>query len=261
MAESTAVFDDAIAYERFMGQWSRAAGSEFLAWMAPQKDVAWLEIGCGTGAFTEMVVQNCLPKSVVAIDPSPEQVEFARSRSSIETVDFHVADAQAIPFDDSSFEIVVSALVLNFVPDRPRALCEMRRVGRPGAVVAAYVWDFAGRRTPNALGAIARQFGLEVPPVPGTEDSPRDALDSLFARAGLRDIATTSIDIEISFPNLKEFWSAQTPSFSPLTKLISTLPEVKRSEFLDLVRDALPVRPDGSIAYPARAHAVRGYVP
>src|SRR5688572_18283770 len=129
-------FDDGAAYETFMGRWSRAAGAVFLEWIGAPRNARWLDVGCGTGVFTELVLDTAFPAAVSAVDPTAKQIEHARSRPVGQRVDFQVGDAQALPFPDDAFDVVVSALVINFIPDRAKALAEMRRVGRPGAIVA-----------------------------------------------------------------------------------------------------------------------------
>ena len=165
-----------------MGRWTRAAGATFIDWIAPPKGVRWLDIGCGTGVFTEMVVEKCAPAAVAAVDPSTAQVELARSKAIAKRVDFRAADAQALPFQDDEFDVVASALVINFIPDRPRAIAEMRRVGRPGGIVAGYVWDFAAGRSPSSpIRAGLNRIGAKTPVVGGSEDSRLEGLSSLFA--------------------------------------------------------------------------------
>jgi SAM-dependent methyltransferase len=262
MADIAHAFDDGEAYERFMGRWSRAVGAIFLDWVAPPKGARWLDIGCGTGVFTELLLDTCSPTTVVAVDPSAAQIELARSKPVAQRADFRVADAQMLPFPDGAFDVVASALVINFIPDRPRALAEMRRVGRPGGVVAGYVWDFATERGPNSpirLGM--RQIDASPPPASGTEDSRLEAINSLFARGGLADIATRTIDVTVAFPDFNDFWRAQTPSFSPITKVIAALSEADRAKLIESVRARLPAGSDGSIAYSARANAIKARVP
>ena len=256
-------FSDAAAYERFMGRWSRAAGAIFLDWIAPPRGARWLDIGCGTGVFTELVLDTCSPATVVAVDPAAAQIELAHSKPVAQRADFRVADAQTLPFPDGAFDVVASALVINFIPDRRRALAEMRRVCHPGGVVAGYVWDFAAQRgvvSPIRAGLI--QIGSKPPPMPGTEDSRLEALSSLFAGGNLKDIATRTIDVTMSFPEFNEFWRLHTPpSISPMGKMIAALSETDREKLIESVRARLPAGPDGSITHSARANAIKARVP
>jgi ubiquinone/menaquinone biosynthesis C-methylase UbiE len=139
-------FTDGEGYERFMGRWSRVAGRIFLDWLSLPSKLKWLDVGCGTGAFTEVIQQLSGASEIRAIDPSTAQISYAQSRKGAEGVQFQVADARSMPFEDQQFDAAVSALVLNFIPDREKAVAEMRRVVRSGGTAAAYVWDFAGRR-------------------------------------------------------------------------------------------------------------------
>ncbi len=260
MAQTTP-FNDGAAYERYMARWSSTVGATFLDWVAPPKGARWLDIGCGTGAFTKLVLDKCAPATVIAVDPSPEQIDFARNEPVARRADFRVADAQSLPFQDGAFDVVASALVINFVPNRPRALAEMRRVGRPGGVVAGYVWDFAGERSPGSLLRLGLiQIGAEVPPTPGTEDSRLELLSALFAGSGLMDIATRAIDVTVSFPDFNDFWVSSTPKFRPAGKMVAALSETDRHKLIDLLRAQLPAGPDGSVSYSARAHAIMARV-
>jgi SAM-dependent methyltransferase len=261
MPKATQHFTDGAAYELFMGRWSRAVGEVFLDWVAPPRGARWLDIGCGTGVFTELVLDTCAPSAVVAVDPSAAQIDIALGKPIAQRAEFRVADAQALAFPDGTFDVVASSLVINFIPDRPKAIAEMRRVGQPGGVVAGYVWDFAGERGPGSpIRAGLRQIGANPPTLPGADDTRLSALVSLFAGAGLKDIATRVIDVTVSFPNFNEFWRTQTPSFNPMGKLIAALPEPQREKLSNSVRDRLPADADGSIAYSARAHAIKAHV-
>jgi len=258
----THTFDDGAGYERFMGRWSRVAGVVFLDWVAPPRDARWLDVGCGTGVFTEVVLDRCSPATVVAIDPSAAQIELALAKPVAQRADFHVADAQALPFADGAFDVVASALVVNFIPDRPRALVEMRRVGRPGGVIAGFVWDFAGELTPGSpIRRGLRAIGVDAAAPAGTQASQLEAVDLLFTQAGLRDVATRTIDVTVAFSDFDDFWRSQMPSYSPTTKLIATLPATERAKLIEAVRADLQVAPDGSFAYSARANAVKAHVP
>ncbi len=262
MAETKISFDDGAAYERFMGRWSRTVGDIFLQWLAPPPNVRWLDLGCGTGAFTELVLDNCSPGEIVAVDPAKAQIEQVRRLPLAQRADFQVADAMALPFPDGNFDIVASALVINFIPERAKALAEMHRVARPGGVVTGYVWDFSSGLSPNArVQRAVRSIGGNLPPIAGTADSTLDRLHAMFAAAGLTDIATTMIDVEQTYRDFDDFWDAQTPSFMPAAKAIAALPENERARLRDSVRAGLPTNTDGSVTHSARANAIKARVP
>lgn len=255
-------FDDSAGYERFMGPWSRAVGAIFLEWLASPPDLRWLDVGCGTGIFSELILDTCSPAAVFAVDAAPAQIDHACRRLSAERANFQVANAQALPFSAATFDVVASALVINFIPDRPRALSEMRRVARTRGVVAGYVWDFEAELSPSwPLRLGMRQLGVEVPGMPGARDSSLGALNSLFERAGLETIATSSFDVTVAFPDFDDFWQAQTPGYSPTTKMIDAMTTGDRMRLIDTVRAGLPVCRDGSIEYSVRANAIKAQAP
>jgi SAM-dependent methyltransferase len=105
-------FDDGAAYEQYMGKWSQLAGETFLDWLAPKSGLRWLDVGCGNGAFTEMLVERCAPISVQGIDPSEAQLAFARTRPASRVAQFRQGDAAAQPFLDDSFDAAVMPLVI-----------------------------------------------------------------------------------------------------------------------------------------------------
>ena len=262
MPEAVHRFDDSAAYERFMGQWSRAAGVVFLDWAAVPPNARWLDVGCGTGIFTELVLDRCAPTAVTAVDPSAAQIEHASRRPVGQRAAFKVADALALPFADAAFDVVASALVINFVPDRPLAIREMRRVARAGGHVLGYVWDFEAELSPSwPVREGMRRVGMDAPPAPGSKDSTLAALRSLFEAAGFVAIATTTIDVTVPFTGFDDFWTAQTPSYSPTTKAIDAMTERERARLIEAVKSALPIAADGTIAYAARANAINARVP
>jgi ubiquinone/menaquinone biosynthesis C-methylase UbiE len=126
MADNTTVFNAAEDYERFMGRWSRAIGEKFLVWLNAPPNARWLDVGCGTGAFSELIAKRCAPQSITGVDPSPEQIAYARGH--LPDYRFEVSSAETLPFGDDQFDVVASALVLHFVADRPKAFAEMKRV-------------------------------------------------------------------------------------------------------------------------------------
>lgn len=258
MAQAAIAFDDSAAYERFMGRWSRAVAPAFLDWLAAPRGARWLDVGCGTGIFAETLFELCAPQSVDGIDPAPAQVTAAARGTAGGRAAFHVADARKLPFRDASFDVVASALVLNFIADRHAATAEMRRVARPSGMVAGYVWDFGEELSPSGpLRRAMRRHGAEAPPIPGTESSGLEALAQLFRDAGLQKVETITIDVCLGYASFDDFWQAQMPSYAPTTKIIAAMKEAERSRLMRAVQAALPSGPDGSIEYFARANAVK----
>jgi ubiquinone/menaquinone biosynthesis C-methylase UbiE len=261
-ADSAIAFDDAAAYERFMGRWSRAAGVAFLDWLAPPCGARWLEVGCGTGAFTGLVHKRCAPSAMTAIDPMTAQVEYCRRQPIADCVQFQVADVTSLPFADRSFDVIAHALVLNFIPEVRCALQEMVRVGRPGGFVAGYVWDFTSERAPNScIGAALREMGHIVPRMPGVDKSTLHFLHASFEHAGFKEIASASFEVSVAFRDFEEFWHANTPAFSPLTPIIKSLNRDERATLGALVRKKLATDRDGRVCGSARANAIKARLP
>src|SRR5260221_2875610 len=132
------------AYEPYVGRWSRLVAREFLNWLAMPPGCRWLDVGCGTGALSQAILQFAAPKEVKGIDESQGFVDYAREQVKDARASFEVADAQALPVEKGSYDAAVSGLVLNFVPQQDRMIGEMARVTKPGGVVGLYVWDYAG---------------------------------------------------------------------------------------------------------------------
>jgi len=262
MAEAAFDFEDSTAYERFMGRWSRAVAPVFLDWLGARQRATWLDVGCGTGVLAETLLELCAPASVDAVDPAPAQLEAAARGAAAGRVAFRVADARQLPFPDAAFDVVASALVINFIPERAPALAEMRRVARAGGQVAGYVWDFSEELSPSGpLRRAMRRFGIEVPAIPGTDASRLEALRALFQGAGLERIETRTIDVCLAYTDFQDFWQAQTPGYAPTTKLIAAMKDSERMRLMHAVQASLPCGPNGSIEYCARANAIKARVP
>jgi ubiquinone/menaquinone biosynthesis C-methylase UbiE len=132
MAEHQIRFVDGAAYEQMMGRWSRIAGDIFLDWLAPARGLRWLDVGCGSGAFTERLSERCAPATLDGIDPAEAQLTFARARPEMSAARFRQGDAMALPFADDSFDAATMALVIFFVPEPAKGVAEMgRRARRP----------------------------------------------------------------------------------------------------------------------------------
>src|SRR5690349_22723329 len=179
-------FEDGRAYERYMGVWSRLVGERFLDWLAPPANARWLDIGCGNGAFTEMIADRCAPAFVAGVDPAEGQLAFARKRPRLRAVEFRQGDAMALPFADVTFDVAVMPLVIFFVPDPAKGVAEMARVVRPGGIVSAYAWEMDTGGFPYyTLQAEMRALGFAPPQPPNAAASRQDVLRDLWAAAGL----------------------------------------------------------------------------
>jgi SAM-dependent methyltransferase len=259
---NTSFFTDGDAYERFMGRWSRAAGETFLDWLALPAGLRWLDVGCGTGAFTELLLARCAPSQVDGIDPSEDQIAFARKRQGAERARLRAGNALDLPYGDGEFDAATMALVISFVPDPTKAVSEMRRVVKPGGTVAAYMWDLTGDKgfTQWPLIEALRRTGQDVVEIPGRIHSPIPALQKIFEAAGLASIETRPIDIEVTYADFDDYWASQTGLPNPAVQLVRKLPAADVERLKDDLRQSLPRR-DGRIVYPARANAIKGVAP
>lgn len=200
-------FEDGAAYEKFMGRWSQLVGTEFLDWLAPQSGADWVDVGCGNGAFTTLIVERFAPKSVVGVDPSEAQLKYARERFASHPIRLEQGSAMALPLDTDSVDAAVMPLVLSFVPDPGVGVAEMARVVRPGGQVAAYMWDMDGGGFPYAIlhdRIRARGFEVPLPPVPAA--SRLEVMECLWRDAGLRDVAVATIRISRTWESFDDFW-------------------------------------------------------
>lgn len=250
------------AYERYVGRWSRLVARQFLDWLNVGTGRDWLDVGCGTGELTRAILADHAPGAITGIDQSAAHISYARDHTSDSRAVFHAADAQALDLPDAAVDVAVSGLVLNFVPRPERAVVEMARVTRPGGIVAAYVWDYAGQMqmmrafwdAAVALDATARdqaedvRFALCRP----------DALRALFENAGLREVTFRSIDIPTHFRDFDDYWLPFLGGQGPAPGYTMSLSEDARTALRERLRATLPTEPDGAIDLWARAWAVRG---
>lgn len=259
MAESKINFNDGAAYEQMMGVWSRLAGEIFLDWLAPLPGLRWIDIGCGNGAFTQLLVDRCTPVEVQGVDPSEAQLTFARSRLASSTAEFRQGDALELPFPSDGFDAAVMALVLVFVPDPAKGIAEMIRVVRPGGTVATYIWDMLGGGFPlDPIGDELRAMGIAFPRAPQMDASRMDVLQGLWAGAGLEAVETREITVHRTFANFDEFWTTnlKSPALGPV---FSAMAPADMATVKDRVSRALATDGEGRIVCAARAHAAKGY--
>jgi SAM-dependent methyltransferase len=248
------------AYDRYIGRWSVRLAPSFLSWLGIPPGRRWLDVGCGTGALCAAILRQRSPATLTGVDPSEGFLSVARQHLPA-SVRLCVGSAASIPLQDGEVDAVVSALVLNFVPDVPRALAEMARVAVPGGTVAAFVWDYAegmemlrlfwdaaADLDPDA-GPLheGRRFGLCRPA----------ALQSAFEQAGFSDVATASLEIATPFTSFEDYWQPFLGAQGPAPAYVASLPEERRTRLREALRARLPIGSDGVLALRARAWAVR----
>jgi len=251
-------FLDGAAYDRYMGEWSRLAGATFLDWLDPGDAWRWLDVGCGSGAFTNMLVERYAPLSVHGIDPSEEQLAFARARVSSPVVRFDVGGATAVPFPDDAFDAAVMPLVIFFVPDPAKGVAEMARVVRPGGIVTAYAWDMEGGGFPyDALKVEMRRLNVIIPEAPNPGASRTEVMRDLWAGAGLDAVETREITVQRVFASFDEYWTIifGSPSFGPK---LAAMPPADLALLEARMRERLSPDGDGRITCRARANAIKG---
>jgi len=253
-------FTDGSGYERYMGAWSRLAGEQFLEWIAPSPGLRWLDVGCGNGAFTELIVDRCAPASVDGVDPSIDQIEFARTRPAARMARFQIGNATSLPFPNDAFDAAVMPLVISFVPDPAAGVAEMARVVAPGGIVSAYMWDQPDGGLPyGTLIAEMESMGVHVPVPPSVDASRADVMQNLWIAAGLDRVETRSITVRRTFENFEDFWA--TVQLGPaVSRRLASMSAGQLRQLEDRMRGLLQADASGHISYTARANAVQGRV-
>jgi SAM-dependent methyltransferase len=250
------------AYEGYIGRWSRRVAPELVAWLDVPAGSDWVDVGCGTGALSATILDRAAPGSIVGVDPSASFVEHARGTILDPRARFETGSADAMPLVAGRADAAVAGLVLNFVPDIPAALAEMRRVVRPGGRLGAYVWDYGGgmevlRRYWEAAAAVApaevEAVGAELFPIcePG-------ALAAAFRAAGLDDVEDRAIEIPAVFADFDDYWHPFLSGIGPAPGFNLRLDEPRRKAVRERLLTTLPIEADGSIPLTARAWAARG---
>ncbi len=259
MATNQIRFDDGAAYERYMGTWSRLAGEAFLDWLTPAPAWQWLDVGCGNGAFTDLLVERCAPASVQGVDPSEGQLVYARARATSPIARFCRGDAMAQPFLDDTFDAAVMPLVIFFVPDPIQGLAEMARVVKAGGLVAAYAWDMPGGGFPYAaLQREMRALGATVPEAPSQDASSIGGLRALWSGAGLERVETVEIAAQRTFADFADYWTTVLGGPS-VGRGLAAMSSGDTARLKARLRELLPADAAGRITCRARANAVRGW--
>jgi trans-aconitate methyltransferase len=257
-------WDSGDTYEQYVGRWSRKVATEFLRWLALPRGLAWADVGCGTGALASTILTICEPSSVYGIDSSEGFVSQARQRIRDARVRFESGDATHLPWGSAVCDVTVSGLVLNFVRDHESMTREMARVTRPGGLVAAYVWDYAGGMQ------MIRHFwdaAIAVSPNNAKLDQaerfplcrPRP-LQALFERTELKSVTVRAIDIPTVFRNFDDYWNPFLGRTGAAPTYLASVGDEVRERIRLYLKSRLASTQDGPIELSARAWAVQGVV-
>lgn len=246
----------AVAYDRFMGRYANVLSAPFADFAGIRAGQRALDVGCGPGALTTELVSRLGADAVVAVDPSISFVQAARER--LPHVDIREGTAEDLPFQNDSVDVALAQLVVHFMSDPIRGLGEMRRVVRPGGVVAANVWDFVSERSPVSLfWHAAREInpdGHGASLLPGAHEGD---LSELFTAAGLVDVTEVPLEVSMEHPDFEEWWVPYTGGVGPMGAYFALLTEKQQVALREQCRAMLPT---GPFTLVSRAWAARGTV-
>lgn len=245
------------AYGRFMGRFSEPLAERLVALIDPDPGWSALDVGAGGGAVVRALAPRLDAGAVSAADPSPTMVEGLRA--AFPDMDVRQAPADALPWSDREFDLVVASLVVHFMPDPPRGVAEMARVAAREGLVAATTWDFVGRRSPlEPFWSAVRESD------PGVDDESSEPgarggeLEALLAGAGLVDVAEHEIVVSSDYDGFDEWWYPYTLGVGPAGAYVAALDPLARDRLRDACRARLPV---GPFAVTGTAWAALGHVP
>ena len=260
--QQTESWASGVAYEPFIGRWSRLIAREFLRWLPLHRGERWLEVGCGTGALTHTITKMTAPAMLLATDRSAAYVSYARAHALPGPVRFLVADATELPVRPGVADAVVSGLLLNFLPVPAAGVAEMVRLARIGGTVAAYVWDYAGRME---LLRVFWDTAVELDAAAASLDEGRrfplcepGELVRLWQEAGLVEVQSSGIEVATPFQDFEDYWRPFLGGQGPAPGYLASLSGRRQEELRERVRIRLATRPGGEMQLSARAWAVRG---
>jgi ubiquinone/menaquinone biosynthesis C-methylase UbiE len=250
-------------YEYFMGRWSKLIAEQFVDWLSPGTGLQWVDVGCGSGALSEAVIEKHDPETITAIDQSEGFVRTSQQRLGA-IARCKVGDAISLPLDDASAHITVSGLVLNFIAEPEKVLTEMQRVTCKGGTAAVYIWDYAGK-----MEFLRHFWDAVVELDPGASDlheghrfpdSNAEWLMAAFDRAGFSGVEAAPLEISTRFTDFDDYWKPFLGGQGPAPSYVSKLEESERIHLRETLALRLPIEKDGSILLSARAWATKGLV-
>jgi 2-polyprenyl-6-hydroxyphenyl methylase/3-demethylubiquinone-9 3-methyltransferase len=209
-----------------------------------------LDVGTGSGGTVAVPAAQRGAK-VVGVDVTPELFESAR-RSAADAnveVEWIEADAQSLPFDDASFDCVISTFGAMFAPDHRLAAAELVRVCRPGGLVAMTTWandGFAGELFKLSGSFLPPPPGAQTPPLWGIEAHVTETFESVGARPAL-----TRETVVLEWPSREDAVRDYLENFGPFVMARRALePQDRWSEFQEAFRSLVErfAESDGGMA-------------
>jgi SAM-dependent methyltransferase len=259
---------DAGNYERLMGRWSRRLAPLFIEHAGVADGEELLEIGCGTGSLTFALAEATAFARLTAIDQSEAYLAAAQAKNRDSRIRLELGDGCALRFADASFDRTLSMLVLpSVVPEPEQMIAEMRRVTRPGGVVAAAFWDTPGgtphqRMFWDTAAALDQGAGAARDSTLSRPIYAPGALPRMWAEAGLVDIDEHSLMIRMKFADFADYWAPFASGEGGLGAYVATLDVARRDRLERHLRDAyMTGRPDGERSFVAVALSCRGVMP
>lgn len=254
-------WQSAMAYEKFMGRWSTLVAQKFLSWLAIAPARSWLDVGCGTGSLTRLILERYQPKEIISIDASSDFISHAQRSITDPVAHFKVGLAQSLEMASQSMDAVVSGLVLNFVPQPEVAISEMLRVTKPGGKIGIFLWDYAeGMQMLRYFWEAATELDLNANKFDEGLRFPlcrEGQLESLARKAGLKQVEATSIEVKTVFQDFDDYWQPFLGKVGPAPSYLMSLDQNARQKLKDKLRNSLPIDENGSISLLARAWAVK----
>ena len=242
------------AYERFMGRYSRPLARSFADFAGVGAGMRVLDVGAGTGALTDELIARVGIDHVAALEPSPDYSSALRER--LRALDVRQVAAEELPWEDASFDGVLSQLVVLFLKDAPAAAREQLRVLRDGGFAAACMWELDGLEVIKVLNEVRRRMDPNTSP-PWEAYRSEQSLRELFESAGFRNVETTVLDAEVEYATVDEIWDAAIHVGGPSGAVADARsPEelaAGRVVFAELLGN-----PAGSFTLRGRAAAARG---
>jgi SAM-dependent methyltransferase len=245
------------AYDRFMGRYSRRLAPVFADFAGVEAGQRVLDVGCGSGVLTEELAGRVGAEQVSGVDPSPL---LAACAERVPGAELKQGKAEALPWLDDSFDAAVAQLVIHFMDDPAAGVTEMARVTRPGGVVAASSWDFAGgmqmlkiywetaRELDHDLSGESRSFGN------------LEQLEALWRELGLEGIQAGPLEVSAGYEDFDELWGTFLLGVGPAGEYVVSLPAERQETLREEYRRRLG-EPSGGLTLSARAWAARGRVP